>query len=182
MSMPQPLDRIEFAEREFEGYKEYVEDWKRKHDELAAHCWAVEDVVSKANYVHTCIVRVAAELLQFSASEQASEVYVRIHHLLREWLRFSLVLEECVRGLEGEYGQVHGAVPLRHNIGLARDEITLPSPVTIDSDGSVYEMTGDRAVMPGLDPARVLRGIKDGNAGRTRSLKDIIAGRAGNGI
>jgi len=64
-----------------------------------------------------------------------------------------------VRGLEGEYRQVDGAVALRHNIALARDEITSPRPVTIDSGGNIYEMTGERAIMPGLEPERVIRGV-----------------------
>jgi len=182
MSKSQPLGRIEFAEREFEGYKEYVEDWKRKHHELAVHCWAIEDVISKANYVYDCIVRLAADLLTISTSELAPELSVRHYHLIREWLDLSMSLEQSALKLEAEYAGVNGADALRHNIAQARDDIHSPKPVMIDSAGNVYEMTGERAIMPGLDPERVLRSVNDANAGRTHSLKDIIAARTGTGI
>ena len=55
MSQAQPMDRIEFVERELEGFKGYVENlkrehgepWKQEHDRLAAYCWSLEDIVSR---------------------------------------------------------------------------------------------------------------------------------------
>src|ERR1017187_3798046 len=140
MSAPQPLDRIEFAEREFEGYKGYVEDWKRKHDDVATHCWAVEDVIYKANFVYECIARVAADLLAMSTSELAPELFVRHCYVLREWFDLSVSLEKHILKLEAEYADVDGAETLRQNIAQAREDLHSPKPVTIDSAGYVYEM------------------------------------------
>lgn len=49
MSMTQPDNRIAYARRGVERYREDVDDWKRRHDSLATHCWMWEDVVLKAN-------------------------------------------------------------------------------------------------------------------------------------
>jgi hypothetical protein len=53
-----------------------------------------------------------------------------------------------------------------------------PGPVTIDTDGDVYEHSDQRAIVPGLEPERIRRGIEEAVAGRRYSLKDIIAARA----
>lgn len=182
MSMQQPLDRIQFVERQFEGYRENVEEWKEKHDELAARCWAMEDVISNANYVYRCIARQAARLKADSAREWAAEVYVRHFYLLEAWFRVSVSLEKDTLIVEREYRDIDGADELRRNIAQAHAEIHSPGPVTIDSAGHVYELTGERAIMPGLGPEQIRRGIEDADAGRTRSLKDIIAGRTGTGV
>ena len=124
----------------------------------------------------------AAALLKISLSEGASETYVRHHYLLKEWLTLSLSLEAYVLKLEADYGHVDGADMLRCNIEQVRAEIGSPKPVTIDPAGNVYEVTGERAIMPGIDPARVSRSIEAAKSGRTRSLKEIIAARSGGGI
>jgi hypothetical protein len=182
MSTTQPLDRIEFAEREFEEYREYAEAWKQEHDELATRCWAIEDVISKANYVYDRIASLDAELKKHSTCEDVPEFYVRNQYLLRSWFTVSSSLESRALNLEAEYGHVEGADDLRKNIAKAREDIRSSQTVTIDSAGYVYETTGERAIVPGLDPERVIRGMDDARAGRTRSLKDIIAARTGAGV
>jgi hypothetical protein len=52
-------------------------------------------------------------------------------------------------------------------------------PVRIDEQGRICELSGERFVMPGLEPADVLAGLADAQAGRIRSLKAIREGRAG---
>jgi hypothetical protein len=52
-----------------------------------------------------------------------------------------------------------------------------PRPVRIDEEGRIFEVTGERFLMPGLTPDEVREGISDVNAGRTRPLKEIIAAR-----
>ena len=53
-----------------------------------------------------------------------------------------------------------------------------PRPITIEPDGTAYEFSGERSVMPGLEPEQIRRGIEDADAGRLHSLKEIIAARA----
>jgi hypothetical protein len=52
-------------------------------------------------------------------------------------------------------------------------------PVRVDERGRITELSGEPFAMPGLEPAEVLRGLADAQAGRTRSLKAIREGRAG---
>jgi hypothetical protein len=61
---------------------------------------------------------------------------------------------------------------------------TRPSirPVAVDDSGRIFEMTGEQIRMPGLEPQDILDAIEDERAGRTRSLKGIIASRNRHGI
>jgi hypothetical protein len=52
-------------------------------------------------------------------------------------------------------------------------------PVRIDERGRIFELSGERFSLPGLEPADVLAGLADAQAGRIRSLKAIREGRAG---
>jgi hypothetical protein len=177
MSQTQTMGRLEFVQRELAGYREYVEDWKLAHDGRSPR-WAVEDVVGKANYVFDGIVHLRAELNSNALGPQAGELYVRRFHLLRQWLDLSeSVMSESVPQLEKEHGEVEGARSLRAKIEKARVEIYSPQRTEIDADGNVYEQSGERAIVPGVDPERLARSIMDASARRTRSLKDIIAAR-----
>ncbi len=57
-----------------------------------------------------------------------------------------------------------------------------PRPVRVDRQGRIFEMTGQRFVMPGLASEDVLRGMADVEARRTKSLEEIIAARGQHGI
>ena len=111
--------------------------------------------------------------------QEAAELYVRHHHLFRQWLDLTESLAQCaVAKLEAEYGHVDGAESLRKNMASAREKVHVSQPVLIDSEGNVFEVTGERAIVPGLKPERLARSLKDADAGRTRSLKEIIASRS----
>jgi hypothetical protein len=177
MSQTQTMDRLEFVQRELAGYREYVEEWKLAHDTMSP-CWAIEDVIGKAKYVFDGIVHLRAALNSCALGQQAGELYARRFHLLREWLDLSeRLMFEFVPQLEKEQGELEGARSLRANIEMARAEIYSPQCIEIDADGNVYEQTGERSIVPGVDPQRLARSIKDASAGRTRSLTDIIAAR-----
>ena len=138
------MGRLEFVQRELAGYREYVEDWKLAHDSRSP-CWAVEDVIGKANYVFDGIVHLRTDLNSSVLGQQAGELYVRRFHLLRQWLDLSeSVVSEFVPELEKEHGEVEGARSLRTNIETARAEIYSPQRIEIDADGNVYEQTGER--------------------------------------
>jgi hypothetical protein len=54
----------------------------------------------------------------------------------------------------------------------------LMRPVRVDeTTGEIFEMTGERIMMPGLEPERILKSLEDERMGRTRTLKEIIASR-----
>ena len=124
----------------------------------------------------------AGELKNDSTCESAPEFYVRNQYHLTSWLDVSAFLEGRALDLEADYGHVEGGRRTPETRTQARVELYEPKPVTIDAGGHVYERTGERAIVPGLDPGRVAREMGDARAGRTRSLKDIIAARTGTGI
>ncbi len=182
MSNTQTLSRIEFAEREFKEYRVYVEAWEKDHEELDRQCFAIEDILSKANYVYGRINALSVELKRNSTHESAPELCVRGLYLLRAWLAVSLNVEEHARRPEATYGSVDGVDTLRENIARAQRDISMSKPVIMDSNGRVYEMSGERAILPGLSAEQIARGIKDADEGRKRSIKDIIAARTGSAL
>ncbi len=181
MSNTQTLSRIEFAEREFKEYRMYVEAWQKDHDELARQCVAIEDIISKANYVYGRINALTVELKRISTQESAPELRVRGLYLLRAWLAVSLNVEEYARRPEATYERVDGVEALRENIARAQRDVTTSKPVMVDSDGRVFEMSGELAILPGLSPEQIARGIKDADEGanvpsRRSSLQEPEAG------
>jgi len=52
-----------------------------------------------------------------------------------------------------------------------------PRAVRVDDSGRIFETTGEELAVPGLEPHRVARGLRDEQAGRIRSLKEIVAGQ-----
>jgi hypothetical protein len=52
-----------------------------------------------------------------------------------------------------------------------------PRPIRVDEQGRMFEMTGEPIIVPGLEPDKVLKGMADDAAGRTRPLSEIIAQR-----
>ena len=172
------MEQIEFVERELEGYRGYVEDWRRDHTEVARRFWPVEDVIAKANFVFGSLLRISGDLRRNSADDLAVEMCVRHQHLMRQWLALSVTVLEHVVELEKTFDAVEGAPQFCANMVVARSETEAATAVEIDDDGNVYEMTGEPAILPGLTPDQVARGIRDAKAGRTRSLSEIIAARA----
>jgi hypothetical protein len=130
--------------------KEYVEAWQQEHSELAEHYWAIEDIISKANFVHEQIVALIAALKRFSANDQAPEFCVRSFYLLREWLDISVRVEDRAKGPEATYGHVQGLESLRRNLSQAQHEDCSARPAAMDSDGRVFEMNGELR-----NPARI---------------------------
>jgi len=53
-----------------------------------------------------------------------------------------------------------------------------PRAVHVDDSGRIFETTGEELSIAGLEPIKVARGLRDEQAGRLRSLKDIVATRA----
>jgi hypothetical protein len=159
-----------------------VEAWQKDHEELARQCFAIEDIISKANYVYGRINALSVELKRIPTHDSAPELCVRGLYLLRAWLAVSHNVEEHARRPEATSGRVDGIETLRENIARAQREIRSSKLITTDSSGHVYEMSGERAILPGLSPEQIARGIKDADEGRKRSIKDIVAARTGSGI
>jgi hypothetical protein len=53
--------------------------------------------------------------------------------------------------------------------------IPKPRPVRVDSEGRIFEMTGEQITMPGLEPDAVLEALEDERAGRLHSLEDVLS-------
>jgi hypothetical protein len=152
-----------------------------RHDEIARN-WAMEDVISKSIYVYGRIGRLSEELKASSTCAWAPEVFIRHFHLLREWLAVSERLASIASEVVVESGRIEGRDELQANLPRALAEIHSPKLVTIDSDGYAFEPTGERSILPGLNLEQVRRRVDDSCAGRTRSLKEVFAGRVEDGI
>jgi hypothetical protein len=50
-----------------------------------------------------------------------------------------------------------------------------PRPVRVDEDGRIFEMTGERFQMPGLEPADILAALDDEREGRLHSFDEVVA-------
>ncbi len=50
-------------------------------------------------------------------------------------------------------------------------------PIHVDEQGRMFEVTGEPIVIEGLEPDKVLQALADEAAGRSRSLRAIIAER-----
>ena len=50
-------------------------------------------------------------------------------------------------------------------------------PIHVDEQGRMFEVTGEPIVIEGLEPDKVLEALADEAAGRSRSLREIIAER-----
>ena len=61
--------------------------------------------------------------------------------------------------------------------GLFRRQTSWPNPrpIRVDERGRMFEATGEPIIVPGLEPDKVLKGLADASAGRTRPLSEIIA-------
>jgi hypothetical protein len=81
-------------------------------------------------------------------------------------------------------GHVSGQGAETADRGIARAGGIRPSirPVVVDESGRIFEVTGEQICMPGLEPQAILDSIEDERAGRTHSLKEIIASRKQHGI
>jgi len=46
--------------------------------------------------------------------------------------------------------------------------------VHVDESGRIFDASGQPVSVPGLEPAKVNRGLDDESVGRVRPLKDIV--------
>jgi len=185
MLMTQPLVRIEYAEREVVRYKQDVEGWKERYNEFARGRGLWEDLIAKANFLLDRLLSLFADITEIALKGDcrlAEELRARNLHVLLEWRDVTLqVLAEARRG-ELDYGQVAGLDVLRANNERAAEKLNLVREVHIDEGGRIFEMSGEQLIASGLAPEDVLRSLEDERLGRTRSLREIIAERVGNGI
>ncbi len=174
MATSQPLDRLEFAEKEIVRYKEDLDEWKQKHEQLVNYWSPIEDFVPKAIYLYEFITRQGKRLHERALEQREDlvpEIYVRNRLRLKEWLTLSLLVQDELRSVAAEYiGELPDAAKLATCIEQARSRIDSPRPVKIDDDGRIFEMNGEQFIMSGLEPENVLSGLEDERAGRTRSL------------
>jgi hypothetical protein len=46
--------------------------------------------------------------------------------------------------------------------------------VNVDPSGRIFEITGERFNMPGLEPSDILEALEDERAGRLRPLSEVV--------
>lgn len=129
MSCVEAQIRIDYTAREVDRYRDDVEDWKSKHDQLVNDLWMWEQFISKANYLFAFVVRVDEDiqmlLLTYADANQGMLDVTR--GLMSRWLTVSLMIRDQAERLRSEFGSVEGAAELERNIEAAQAMLTLDS-------------------------------------------------------
>jgi hypothetical protein len=127
MSMTQPIERIEYAEKEVGRYRDDVESLKRDHGTLAKECWVWEDLIAKANFIFDRIMHIDVQVqhcLLVGRCRDEEGLQEKLRDLLRAWLAVSLQVIAQGERLERDYGEVEGLDSLRANVQEARSALT----------------------------------------------------------
>ncbi len=82
---------------------------------------------------------------------------------------------EVTRVLSGDYPFFNDAEKAGKWAALTSELKENPRPVRIGEDGRIFEMTGERFNMPGLEPADILEALEDERAGRLHSYEEVFA-------
>ncbi len=127
MSMTQPIERIEYAEKEVGRYKEDVELWRRDHVALVKDCWPWEDAIAKANFIFDRVMHLDIEIQQYilvSRGLDETGLQVKLRDLLGNWLAVSLQVVPHGERLRREYGDAEGLDALKENVRQAQSILT----------------------------------------------------------
>ncbi len=112
MSLAHPKERIQFAFREVERYREDV------------HCWhqrVLEDLIAKANFLYVWILKLDEELqgLFLSTSNADAQIQEDLRRVLSEWLDASVLALHYANELKTEHSRVEGAEVLETHVKQA---------------------------------------------------------------
>ena len=121
-----PIERIEFALKEVDRYREDVDGWNRGEDEQAIDDRVLEDLIAKANFLFGRILKLDEEIQGFLLANPIADRRLQdaLRNVLAGWLDTSLVsIGHAVR-LKGESGALDGAEQLAANIKQARAILT----------------------------------------------------------
>jgi hypothetical protein len=127
MSMTQPIERIEYTEREVGRYKDDVESWKSDHDALATNCWVWEDLIAKASFLFDRIMSIDVQYQQYILMKRGEDelgLGEKLRELLRAWLDVSLQVVARGECLQRDYGHVDGLDALKENVRDAKSILT----------------------------------------------------------
>jgi hypothetical protein len=127
MMMTQPIERIEYAEKEVGRYKEDVESWKRAHDALVKDCWVWEDLIAKANFIYDRIMHVDDQVqhcLLVGRCRDELGLQQKLRDLLAGWLAVSLQVLPQGERLRREHGDAEGLDTLKENVCQAKAALT----------------------------------------------------------
>jgi hypothetical protein len=181
MAMTHPLARIEYAQREVVRFRDDVEDWIRRQEEVGAESWVWEDMSAKAIFVFDQITRLESDIRKFAMERDrdlGQELYVRHRQLLANWLDAALQVQREAEQVKSPVGEVGDADMLRKQIEQAQQKLHLPRPVATDeATGDLDESNGDPVRSPGVTRQEVLSALEDERAGQITSLKEITAAR-----
>lgn len=157
-----------------------LEAWKHDHD-LVRKCWDLEDKLTLLNTLMGYVVKAGAKWLVADSRPQfpgIDENQHRVAEALRELDRSCAHVDDAIAWFENQPLRVEGADEFRFRWRAVQEILRIanleenPRPVTVDELGYLVEATGDRFIMPGLDPASVQAGLEDVEAGRIDSLPD----------
>ncbi len=136
MTTTQPLDRIEYTEREVGRYKDDVESWQTRPDAPAMNGWVWEDSIAKANFLFDRIMRIDFQVQQYNLGKRGeidSGVQEKLREVLRGWLNVSLQVVAQAERLLREHGHAEGLDALETNVREAKAILT-PDDEAFDPD------------------------------------------------
>ncbi|RUL88582.1 hypothetical protein [Tautonia sociabilis] len=146
---------------------------------LVAECWEFEDSLTLLNRLLGNVVFFGMKWLAAKTRPMPPEAYESERPLAEALCRLSEVcseIDQAIGWFEGQGLLVEGAAGFRRNRS-AVDALYRsarfpenPRPITIGQDGCLYEVTGDRIIVPGLEPESVLTSLADRAAGRFSPL------------
>ena len=181
----------ELGQREIRRFREDLDTWKSRHLELKRH-WAMDDLLSQGLHYLERIKRLRALLIKDSVERETGRSnggkaetisHIMVRRAMMQWLETSEeVLEYLSRVEEEESDPFENANAFREKIAETRAFLYSPRPVYSDDSGRLFEVSGERFITDGLEPAKVLDVQREEQSGRMRSLKDIIAARKSNAL
>ena len=142
MAMIKFMERVRNAEREVGRFRE---DWQVAYERMQG-CWALEDIIDKANHLHGRILALDMTIQRLVAGapdDYDPAVDSKLRDVLRQWFEVSRGMLGAVDDFERESGTLEGTGAFRENVKEAGAILT-PDDAYFDSDALVE--LRDRAI------------------------------------
>lgn len=159
-----------------------LESWKRDHEQVQ-ECWKLEDKLVLFDALIEAFIRIVSP--RFSeVSPGPIRVDAETVSALRTVVNSCSKIADIIVWFEQNEYSVEGASAFRGLQATVKMWLRIteaqsnPRPICMDDCGNLTEFTtGEPFLMPGLEPESILRGMADIDAGRVRSLEEILADR-----
>jgi hypothetical protein len=182
--------------------KRLFHNWRRKREAEELKRRRLEEVLAFGNWLYDAVRRVErnwrSHVMQGTTLYDPAEETLILGYY-RQWTRSCDRCEAEIAHFDSDQQEVRGAVDFRARCIEARKLIEgenpffadmrnkrrwdaateflrpSPRPVMTDREGRIFERTGERLSMPGLEPADILEALEDERAGRVHSFEEVAS-------